>query len=173
MSKKQQSSAKGPAAAIAVALLGMSMAVHQLAEPLIMKWEGIATIPYPDPATGGEPWTVCFGHTGPDVIRGKRYTMDECKVLLAQDMAIANKAVNRCLPMPKLPQIEAAMTDAVFNIGPKVVCDSTLRKKALANDWPGACAELKQWRMAAGKVMKGLVNRRADAYKLCYTGEGV
>lgn len=166
MSDKKRST-KGPAAAI----IGVAALVAALAAPIIGKWEGVRYEAYPDPATGGAPWTVCYGHTGGDVIRGKRYTIDECDAFLAVDMVEANAAVNRCLSMPKLAHVEAALTSAAFNIGPKVVCGSALQRKALANDWPGACAELSQWRMAAGRVMKGLELRRADERQLCETGQ--
>lgn len=159
-----------PVAAAAAA--GVAVLVAALAAPMIAKWEGERYEAYPDPGTGGAPWTVCYGHTGADVIRGKRYTKAECAEFLAVDMIEANAAVNRCLPMPKLAHVEAALTSAAFNVGPRVVCGSTLQKKALANDWPGACAELSNWRMAAGRVMRGLELRRADERALCETGRG-
>jgi len=146
---------------------GASAAVLLIAAGLITKWEGERFTPYPDPATGGAPWTVCYGHTGPDVVRGRRYTRAECEALLDADMRVANASTRRCLPMPMLPQIEAALTSAVFNIGPRVVCGSTLQRKALANDWPGACAALDSWKYAAGRVMRGLVLRRADEKAIC------
>src|SRR5690606_33771714 len=139
-----------------------------LAAPLVMKWEGVRYPVYLDPV--GIP-TVCYGHTGPEVRMGDTYTAAQCEALLKEDMAEANAAVNRCLPMPKLVQIEAALTSAVFNIGPSVVCSSTLRRKALANDWPAACAELDKWKFAGGRVLRGLVNRRADERYLCETGQ--
>jgi len=134
------------------------------AAALIMKWEGLRHAPYRD-AVGV--LTVCYGHTGPDIIADKTYSMDECEALLQADLAEANTHVNRCLPMPKLPQIEAAMTSATFNIGPRVVCGSTLQRKARANDWPGACAELERWKYAHGRELRGLVLRRTDERALC------
>lgn len=163
-------STKKPASKAPVAFGAVGVLVAALAAPMIAKWEGTRYEAYPDPATGGAPWTICVGHTGPDVYKGLKYTKDQCMELLKVDMAEANYHVNRCLPMPKLAHVEAALTSAAFNIGPKVVCGSTLQRKALANDWPGACAALSQWRMAAGKVMKGLEYRRADERQLCETG---
>ena len=139
-------------------------AVLALAAPLIAKWEGVRYTPYRD-AVGV--LTVCYGHTGPDIVPGKRYTAAECKALLDKDMRIANAAVRKCLPMPMLVQIEAALTSATFNLGPRVVCGSTLQRKALANDWPGACAALDAWKYAGGRVFKGLVLRRADERAVC------
>ena len=146
---------------------GVSAAVLLVAGGLIAQWEGKRYEAYPDPATGGAPYTVCYGHTGADVVRGKRYTLEECNALLDADMRVANAAVRRCIPVPMLVQIEAALTSAAFNIGPSVVCGSTLQRKALANDWPGACAALDSWKYAGGRVMRGLVLRRADERRVC------
>jgi lysozyme len=139
-------------------------AVLALAAGLIGKWEGVRYTPYRD-AVGV--LTVCYGHTGADIDPAKRYTKDECDALLGQDMATADAAVVRCLPMPMLNQIHAALLSATFNVGPRVVCGSRLQELALANDWPGACAELSRWRMAGGRVMRGLELRRADERAMC------
>lgn len=120
--------------------------------------------PYWDPF--GKVWTVCEGHTG-GVDANRLYSDAECKAFKDADIAAANAAVKRCLPMPMLEQIEAALTDAAYNAGPKVVCGSTIQRKALANDWPGACAGLDAWKYAGGRVLKGLVRRRSDARGIC------
>lgn len=143
---------------------GIAAAVLAVAAPIIAKWEGVRYSPYLD-SVGV--LTVCYGHTGRDIVPGKKYSKAECDALLAEDMAEANAAVNRCLPMPKLVQIEAALTSAAFNIGPRVVCGSTLQRRALANDWPGACAELDKWNKAAGRELRGLTLRRGDERRLC------
>lgn len=145
---------------------GVSAGVILIVGALIAKYEPHANWnkPYWDP--WGKVWTVCDGHTG-NVDPKRLYSDAECKAFRDQDIAIANAAVKRCIPVPLLVQIEAALTDAVYNIGPKVVCESTLRRKALANDWPGACAELDKWRMAGGRVLAGLVRRRFDARGIC------
>ena len=84
-------------------------AVLAIAAPLIAHWEGVRYLPYPDPATGGAPWTVCYGHTGPDVIRGKGYTKDKCDALLDADMAVADGYVRKCIPVPMLRHVEGAL----------------------------------------------------------------
>ena len=142
-------------------------AVLAIAAPLVAKWEGLRYAAYPDPATGGAPWTVCYGHTGPDVVPGQSYTKADCDALLDADMAAADATVRRCIPVPMLRHVEASLVSAVFNIGPSVVCGSTLQKYALANDWPSACAQLSRWDKAAGRQMRGLTLRRADERKLC------
>ena len=143
---------------------GVSAAVLLAAGALIARWEGVRYEPYRDVAGV---LTVCFGHTGPDIVPGKRYTLAECHALLDADMRDANAHVRRCLPMPLLNQIEVALTSATFNLGPQVVCGSTLQRKAKANDWPGACAELSRWNKAGGREIRGLTLRRGDERKIC------
>lgn len=139
-------------------------AVLAIAAPLLIRWEGVSYRPYRD-AVGV--LTVCYGHTGRDIVADKSYTAAECKALLDADMATADAAVRRCIPVPMLRRVEAALVSATFNLGPQVVCGSTLQRKALANDWPGACDELARWSKAGGREFKGLVLRRADEMALC------
>jgi lysozyme len=149
--------------AIAVGLAG----VLALAAPLVTKWEGVRYYAYPDPATHGAPYTVCYGHVGPDVVQGRPYTKAECDALLEADMAEADAIVRKCIPVPMLRHVEAALVSATFNLGPKVVCGSVVQRKAMANDWPGACEALSQFNHAGGRVMRGLTLRRADERALC------
>lgn len=148
-----------------VAAVGLA-AVLAVSAPIIMKWEGVRHEPYLD-AVGV--LTVCYGHTSK--VERRKYTQAECEALLDADMREANSHVRRCIGVPMLVQIEAALTSLVFNVGPRGVCGSTLQRKAKANDWPGACAELDRWRYAGGRVMRGLVLRRADERQLCEFGK--
>lgn len=138
-----------------------------LAGMLVKPWEGKRYTVYPDPATGGAPWTVCYGHTGPEVKPGQTYTEAECERLLEKDLAAAQAIVRRCITAPMLPHQEAALISATFNIGRRVVCGSTLQAKANAGDWAGACAQLSRWDKAGGRVMRGLTRRRADERAVC------
>ena len=141
-------------------------AVLAIAAPLVAKWEGLRYAAYPDPATGGAPWTACYGSTR-GIKPGDVFTKAQCDELLRLDMLDADATVRRCIPVPMLRHVEAALTSLVFNVGPRAVCGSTIQRKAMANDWPGACAELSRWDKAAGRQMRGLTLRRADERKLC------
>ena len=143
----------------------ISGVVLALVTGLVLKYEGSRSAAYWDPY--GKVWTICEGHTGPDVREGVVYSDAQCEAIRRQDIATANAHVKRCIPVPLLPQIEAALTDGAYNIGPRVVCGSTLQRKALANDWPGACAELYRWDKAGGRVLRGLTRRRTDEAHLC------
>lgn len=142
-------------------------AVLVLAAGLIARWEGLRYEAYPDPATGGAPWTVCYGHTGPDVVRGKKYTRAECDALLDADMRKANGYVRRCVARGMPVGVEAALTSLTFNVGPVAVCQKTIGKLARSGNWPATCAELDKWKFAGGRVYRGLVLRRADERAVC------
>ncbi|MCP6193458.1 glycoside hydrolase family protein, partial [Klebsiella pneumoniae] len=45
--------------------------------------EGVRYNPYQD-VVGV--WTVCYGHTGKDIMLGKKYTEAECRALLSKDL---------------------------------------------------------------------------------------
>lgn len=45
--------------------------------------EGVRYDPYQD-VVGV--WTVCYGHTGKDIMLGKKYTEAECRALLSKDL---------------------------------------------------------------------------------------
>ena len=113
--------------------------------------------------------TVCYGSTT-NVVAGRRYPLDECKARLNADMTAAVEAVERC--HPGLPEnVLAAFGDAVYNIGPKVACDSTAAKLLAAGDIIGACNQLPRWnraRVAGVSVeLPGLTARRAKERALC------
>jgi len=135
-----------------------------LATALAVPAEGLRQVWYFDPP--GIP-TVCFGHTGPDIDKTKRYSLDECKALLNKDMLYALNVVDACAPgLP--PQTLAAFTDAAYNIGPKIACDkskSTAARLLAAKDYQGACEQLPRWdkSVIAGIAVRlpGLTKRRA------------
>jgi lysozyme len=55
----------------------------------------------------------------------------------------------------------AGLGDFGFNLGLTRLKASTLRKRVLAGDWLGARAELSKWTRGGGRVLPGLVRRRA------------
>lgn len=120
--------------------------------------------------------TVCAGHTGTDVIKGKKYSLEECDRFLDEDMKRAINAVERCIP--GLPvNVLAAFSDAVFNMGPTIACDkknSTAARYLAGGKLIDACNQLPRWNKS--KVMgvfielPGLTKRRAAERDLCMRG---
>ncbi|EKO1024310.1 lysozyme [Salmonella enterica subsp. enterica] len=111
--------------------------------------------------------TICDGHTGKDIIPGRRYTDAECDVLLNQDLA---QVAARIDPLIKasIPNSErAALYSFAYNVGAGAFARSTLLKKLNAGDQAGACNELKRWTYAGGKQWKGLITRREIEREVC------
>lgn len=119
--------------------------------------------------------TVCYGHTG-QVDKTKTYSLTECRALLDKDMNHALDLVERCAPGLPVP-VWAAFGDAVYNLGPKIACDttkSTAARMLKAHNFEAACNQLPRWNRA--RVMgvmiplAGLTTRRAKEQALCLTG---
>jgi len=148
-------------------------AAAALATIIAIPAEGIRQIAYYDPPGI---LTVCYGHTGADVVAKRLYSMDECRALLTADMQHAVTTVERCVPGLPAPVL-AAFADAVFNLGPTLVCSrasSTAARMLYAGDLVGACNQLPRWdkaRLTGVLVaLPGLTKRRAAERSLCLTG---
>ena len=123
-------------------------------------FEGCRLIAYPDPGTGGDPWTIGYGHTGPDVHPGMTITLEQAEDLLAQDVKRAEADVNAKLTVKVNQEEFDALVDFAFNCGCGNLNNSTLLKKLNAGDFEGAAQEFLKWDMAAGHHMAGLLRRR-------------
>lgn len=129
-------------------------------------FEGLRQSPYLDPRPNDAILTVCYGHTGPDIERSKRYSMAECRGLLEADMQEAVQQVEKC--HPNLPfGVLVAFSDAAYNIGPKVACNSTASKYLAKGDYEAACKELPKWDKSNGITLPGLTRRRNAEMKIC------
>lgn len=143
-----------------------------LATALAVPMEGLRQYAYKDPV--GIP-TVCFGSTK-GVKMGDFRTVDECKALLTKEMMDVINAVDRC--QPGLPtEVLAAFSDAAYNIGTTVACDtskSTAARLLKAGDIKGACLQLERWNKAkvggVAVILPGLTKRRVMERDLCLSG---
>ncbi|ELP3688690.1 lysozyme [Salmonella enterica] len=130
--------------------------------------EGRRYIPYRDVAGV---LTVCDGHTGKDIIPGKRYTDAECDALLDKDLKRVKAQVDPLIKV-SIPESErAAFYSFAYNVGTGAFARSTLLKKLNAGDHAGACNELKRWTYAGGRQWKGLVMRREIEREVCTWGQ--
>ena len=116
----------------------------------------------------GGVWTICQGHTK-GVKLGDVANASQCRKYLLEDMAIADASVTRCIKTAMNVNQQASFDDAVFNVGPRVVCGSTLQRLANAGDITGACEQLSRWVYVGSTKYQGLINRRADDRELCLT----
>lgn len=124
---------------------------------LIRRFEGCKLMPYFCPA--GK-LTCGFGSTGPGVVMGQAWTMEYAEKRMQSDaLMFARKTLELC---PSLRGASmCAIADFSYNLGLGRLRTSTLRKRILAGDMQGASVELSKWVYGDGRVLPGLVKRRA------------
>ena len=134
-----------------------------LAINLIVKFEGFSRRPYQCPAGI---WTIGYGTTRyPD---GVRVTMKDGPVsrgyaedCVRHECEVVARAVDRLIVVPLAEHERAALISFGYNIGTGNFRASTLRQKLNRGDRAEASAQFPRWRFANGRVLKGLVRRRA------------
>ncbi|EBP4586418.1 lysozyme [Salmonella enterica] len=126
--------------------------------------EGVRYQPYRD-VVGV--WTVCYGHTGKDIMTGKTYTRAECQALLDKDLNSVARQINPYIKVPVPEATRAALYSFAYNVGAGNFRTSTLLRKINQGDTDGACDQLRRWTYAGGKQWKGLVTRREIEREVC------
>lgn len=83
--------------------------------------EGLRLAAYPDPLSGGDPWTIGYGHTGNEVKKGLRWTPEKCEAVLVQDIEEHTEELD--LRMPWWRNLDPVRQDVIanmaFNLGVK------------------------------------------------------
>lgn len=132
--------------------------------------EGLKYEAYPDPATGAAPWTICYGHTGPEVYRGLKVSHTQCEKWLAADLKIAQDIVTRSVRVPLQQGEVDAYTSFVFNVGGGNWRSSTLLRLLNQGKRKEACDQLPRWVYANKREMNGLKKRRYEERAICLSG---
>ncbi len=137
----------------------MANAVSELADlyRLIRRFEGCRLTPYICPAGV---WTCGWGSTGPDVFPGRPWTQDYADRRMEQDALKFAKGTLAACPDLTGPAL-SAIADFAYNLGLGALRGSTLRKRINAGDMDAAKVELAKWVRGGGRVLPGLVLRRA------------
>ena len=134
---------------------------------LICSFEGLRLNAYDD---GVGVWTIGFGTTsypnGVKVKRGDTCTTEQAKAYMTHDLKKFESAVNSVVTMSINQNQFDALVSLAYNIGTNAFKNSTLVKKLNAGDIRGAAAQFNVWNKGGGKVMQGLVNRRAKEKSL-------
>lgn len=142
---------------------------------IIIKWEGFRAQAYPDPGTGGAPWTIGYGSTtdeeGRAIQPGTVWSKARAMARLMADVGAFERGVQMLIGAAPTTQNQFdALVSFAYNAGLDIdddskaegLGDSTLLKKHLAGDYAGAKAEFSKWVFANGKKMNGLIARRAE-----------
>lgn len=125
---------------------------------------------YPDPGTGGAPWTIGWGSTGRDIVPGTVWTQEQADARLASEVAEKAAGVERLVTVPLTDNELAALISFSYNVGVSALAGSTLLRLLNAGAPKESVAEqFGRWTKAAGKELPGLVKRRA-AEKALFLG---
>lgn len=155
-----------PAAGTPTSRIAAGTAALGLLVGIVIPFEGYEPKVAPDPI--GVP-TYCYGETLNLPPVGTVFSKAECRAKLEARLPQYEKGMAKCITYPELVGDHAwiAFISFTYNVGVGAFCGSTLVKKLNAGDLKGACNELPRWNKAGGKVLPGLVKRRADEQKLC------
>jgi len=123
---------------------------------LIKKFEGKRQVAYQDEAGV---WTIGYGHTK-DVYKGQLIIESRADKMLAEDLKVYEGIVNEQVKVPLNQNQFDALVSWTFNLGEKNLKKSTMLKKLNEGDFDSVPTEMKRWNIVAGKVSKGLINRR-------------
>lgn len=138
---------------------------------LIKSFEGLELKAYPDPGSGGDPWTIGYGATGAGIHKGVVWTQAMADNRLADDVSRFADGVAKLIGSAPTTQGQFdAMTSLAFNVGLGNFGSSTLLKKHRAGDYAGAASEFARWNKASGKILAGLTRRREAETKV-YRGQ--
>lgn len=118
---------------------------------------------YPDPGSrDGHPWTIGWGHTGPEVVPGLQWTQAQADRAFIDDVGRFENGVSDLVKV-KLEQGQFdALVSFAYNLGLRALRGSTLLRKLNAGDYAGAAQEFAKWVRNDGNVMRGLVRRRSS-----------
>ena len=141
-------------------------------------YEGWSAVPYLCP--GGH-WSIGWGHTRGVTANTPPITEAEGNLYLAQDIAEAERIVERAVTVPLNQNEVDALVLFVMNIGAgkqgvksglvelKSGGPSTLLRRLNENDRAGAADEWMKWVYAGGEKLPGLIIRRAEERALFLT----
>ena len=139
---------------------------HDTAAHFIAKWEGCKLSAYRDVV--GIP-TIGYGRTT-NVNMGDVCTQEQADAWLAEEVEQFKRGVRGAVLVPLNDNQLAACTSLAYNIGLAAFRGSTLLRKLNDGDYQGAADQFLVWNKAGGRVVQGLVNRRAAERDLFLKG---
>ncbi|MEK4973242.1 glycoside hydrolase family protein [Niallia sp. FSL R7-0648] len=132
---------------------------------LIKSFEGVRLTAYKAVPTE-EHWTIGYGHYGPDVKQNMRITQDQADEYFRKDVARFEKAVNDNVKVPLNQNQFDALVSFTYNCGAGALQRSDLLKLLNQGKYKEAADQFDLWNKSSGKVLNGLVKRRAKEKEL-------
>jgi lysozyme len=138
---------------------------------VIKHFEGLFLKAYPDPKTGGEPWTAMYGATGPDIRKGMVFTQEQADARLSADLASRESDATQAIRVPMSQGQYDAFVSILFNVGLgspahdgivrlKSGYPSTLLRLLNETNYLGARSQFAAWVSPGSNVEHGLRKRR-------------
>jgi lysozyme len=129
---------------------------------LIKQFEGFRALAYRD-AVGV--WTIGYGHTSmagaPEVTSGMRISDAEGAAILARDVEQFADGVRKLVTVALSDAQFSALVSFAFNVGLGNLKKSSVLAAVNSKDFAAVPRRLQMWTKAGGKVLPGLVRRRA------------
>lgn len=135
---------------------------------LIKEFESFSSTPYPDVIgvnTIGYGTTV-YPNGNRVLLSDPKCNEAQAEIWLQNDLKRFINDLNRLVKVEVAQYQFDALCSLIYNIGTTHFGNSTLLKKLNNKDFLGAAEEFPKWNKAGGKVVQGLVNRRAKERKL-------
>jgi GH24 family phage-related lysozyme (muramidase) len=149
-----------------------------LAVELIARYEGFRANAYPDPGTGGEPWTIGYGFTqinGQSVSPGQVIGKEEANALLSREISdcIAHLSVRIPFWQEMSPEQQCALTSFAFNNGRDFYggpYHETITRVLKSKEWSSVPKALLLYVNPGSAVEQGLRRRREEEGRLWMQG---
>jgi GH24 family phage-related lysozyme (muramidase) len=136
---------------------------------LIKEFEGCHLTAYPDPLSGGDPWTIGYGTTrypgGRRVSRGDKITVIEADMFVRTEIDQIAKKLGETVPhwSAMTDGQQSALISFSYNLGAGfygAVGFETISKRLCERDWSAVPAALELYRNPGTNVEAGLLRRR-------------
>lgn len=138
------------------------MRTNQAGVNLIKEFEGFRSASYKCPAGV---LTLGYGHTsaaGEPIVRpGMTVTKAEAEKILRNDLRQYERAVEEAVKVELTPNQFSACVSLCYNIGAGAFKKSSVARFCKKKQWKQAADAFALWNKAGGKILPGLVRRRA------------
>ena len=112
--------------------------------------------------------TACDGIATKDIKLGQTYTEAQCTTMLERELIVHAEGVVKCIPGIYGRANQAmAVVSLAYNVGVSMVCKSSIARFWNAGQWRAGCDFFPRYKFAGGRVLPGLVARRARERAIC------
>jgi len=134
----------------------------------IAEYEGFRDTAYPDPGTGGAPWTIGYGRAH-GVKQGDTCIKEQALEWLRDDIGTAERCINQSVTSVLTQNQHDSLCSWVYNLGCGALRNSNLLRCINQGNDVQAAKEILKWDYSAGRVMAGLTKRRQAESELFLT----